>query len=140
MNILFKKLSPDSIIPTRGSPSSAGYDLYSVYDVTIGAGTRQLLKLGFSTKIPEGYYGHISDRSGVAWKKGLHTMGKIIDSDYRGEWGVILLNTNNEQVHIQKGERIAQVIFHKYYSFEFQEVEDLESSVRGEGGFGSTGV
>lgn len=139
MKILFKKFYYDVIKPTKGSSHAAGYDLYANYGVVIGAGTRQLIKLGFSTVIPEGYYGHISDRSGVAWKKGLHTMGKIVDSDYRGEWGVILLNTNNEQAHIEKGERIAQVIFHKYFDFDFEEVEDLEESQRGAGGFGSTG-
>lgn len=138
--IEFKKLRADAIVPTKGSEFAAGYDLYTIEPVVILPQTRVLVKLGFSTKIPENLYGHISDRSGLAWKKGLHCLGKIIDSDYLGEWGVILYNTNlTETVSLAAGDRIAQVIFHQYYNVNFKEVNELSETQRGEGGFGSTG-
>ena len=91
--------------------------------------------------IPTGYYGHISDRSGMALKKGAHCLGKIVDSSYRGEVGVIILNTDMyETIKIQKGDRIAQMIFKKYETVEFIEKQTLDKTERSESGYGSSGT
>jgi dUTP pyrophosphatase len=91
-------------------------------------------------EIPDGYYGRIAPRSGWALKYGIDTLAGVIDSDYRGEVGVILYNTDKEiPFNIKMGDRIAQIVFEKYYTFQIQETEILEFSKRGTGGFGSTG-
>lgn len=139
-HVFFKKLNPDAEAPTR-EYSDAGYDLYlSEEFLEIGPGERKIAKTGISIQIPEGFYGHISDRSGNAFKKGVHCLGKIIDPSYRGEVGVILYNTSTTTPAIfHKGNRVAQIIFKKFETPVFVEVQNLEDSQRGIGGFGSTG-
>jgi len=133
-----KKLSPDAILPVT-SVGNAGYDLYSIDDYTIDPGERKLIKTGICIEIPQGHYGHISDRSGMAYKFGAHCLGKIIDENYRGEIGIIILNTSKNTITIKKGERPAQIIFKKYERFGIQEVEELGESSRGDKGYGSSG-
>lgn len=151
MKIQIKKLSDNAIIPTRGSEGAAGYDLYSTENVDLYPSERYLFKTDISMVIPEGYYGKIAPRSGLAFKNGISVLGGIIDQDYRGNIGVILLNTqmidlDNEDgysaipVKITKNQRIAQIIFEKYYTAEFEEVDNLEDSSRGQNGYGSTGI
>lgn len=143
MVIKIKKLSENAIIPTRGSEFSAGYDLYSNESYSLAPGERKLFKTNISIKIPNGYYGRIAPRSGLAYKNGIDVLAGVIDEDYIGNIGVILLNTssgNQAFYHgIKENDRIAQIIFEKYHEAEFEEVENLEESSRADKGFGSTG-
>lgn len=141
-----KKLDPDAKIPTYGTSYSAGADLYALTNglVVVKPGQTMMIKTGIACEIPEGYVGLIYARSGLACKKGLAPANKVgvIDSDYRGEIMVALHNHNeegSEDVFVNKGDRIAQLVIMPYFMAEFNEVEELEETVRGEGGFGSTG-
>ena len=155
MIIQIKKLDDSGIMPTRGSDSSAGYDLYSTEDYVLAYGERRLFKTGISMKIPDGYYGRIAPRSGLAYKEGLDTMAGVIDSDYLGDIGVILINLKKEHfwyegdkltklegvpVEITKGMRIGQIIFEKHHEVYFHCVDELEQTSRGKSGLGSTGT
>lgn len=141
LNVFFKKLHERAIAPLSPTyEENAGYDLSCIEYVEIPPGERRLVKTGLAMEIPAGFYGHISDRSGNAWKKGVHCLGKIIDPSYRGEIGVILYNTSTTEPAIfHPGNRIAQIIIKKYEKVKFIEVNELMDSNRGEGGFGSTG-
>jgi dUTP pyrophosphatase len=140
MNIRIKLTNENAKVPSKTSPDEAGYDLYSSEDCIIKPMERRLVKTGVSLAIPYGYYGHISDRSGMALKKGAHCLGKIVDPTYRGEIGVIILNTDMfESIKIQKGDRMAQVIFKKYENVEFIQEAALDKTERDEKGFGSSG-
>lgn len=142
MNI--KKLNEKARIPTYGSAFAAGADLYACEagEVTIASGETKLIHTGIAMEIPEGLVGLIYARSGLASKKGLAPANKVgvIDSDYRGEIMVALHNHGTEEQTIADGERIAQIVFAPYYAAEFTVVEELNDTVRGEGGFGSTGT
>lgn len=134
-----KKLYPDSQLPIQGA-GNAGYDLFSYIDVTIPPGERRLIDCGIAVAIPEGYYMHISDRSGMAFKNGGHCLGKIVDETYRGSVGVVLLNTDKEKpIEVKKGDRPAQFVLKKYERFPIVEVTELPESQRNEKGFGSSG-
>ena len=138
MNI--KLLDPNSQIPTKATANSAGYDLYSCCNIIIYPLERMLVKTGISIEIPEGYYGRIAPRSGLALKNGIDVMAGVIDSDYRGEIGVILYNTDkNIPLHVKTGDRIAQLIIEKHFTFEMTIVDNVSISERADGGFGSTG-
>jgi dUTP pyrophosphatase len=137
--VFFKKLSERAKSPTKEG-GNAGYDLYAAETVEIPPLERRLVKTDIAVEIPCGLYGHISDRSGVALKAGLHCMGKIVDETYRGNVGVILYNTNSDRsVIIVQGDRPAQIIFKRYEEVIFSEVDRLEDSNRGDKGFGSSG-
>lgn len=142
-DVNIKKLNENAIIPTYGTEYAAGADLYACMDepVKIESGTTYFAKTGIAMEIPVGYVGLIYARSGLACKKGLAPANKVgvIDSDYRGEIMVALHNHSNEAVMIESGERIAQLVIAPYITATFNEVEELEDTVRGEGGFGSTG-
>lgn len=134
-----KKLYSDSQLPVQGA-GNAGYDLFSYIDVTIPPGERRLIDCGIAVAIPEGYYMHISDRSGMAFKNGGHCLGKIVDETYRGSVGVVLLNTDKEKpIEVKKGDRPAQFVLKKYERFPIVEVTELPESQRNEKGFGSSG-
>lgn len=138
MKISIKKLNENAIIPTRDY-GNAGYDLYATEDVIIAPGERRLIKTGIAMAIPIEWYGHISDRSGMAYKKGAHCLGKIIDPSYRKEIGIVLLNTDKkETLTVCKGDRPAQILFKQYGDFDFEEVEELDITDRGIG-WGSSG-
>lgn len=138
-----KKLDERAIIPTYGSANAAGADLYAVLDeeLTIAPGETKFVKTGLAYEIPEGYVGLMFARSGLSSKQGLAPATKVsvIDSDYRGELMVPLHNHSQEVRTISNGDRIAQMVFTPYIMADFEVVEQLEDSVRGEGGFGSTG-
>jgi len=145
LNISIKKLSSDAIVPMKAN-GDAGYDLYSAEEYILQPLERKLFKTNIAMSIPYGYYGRIADRSGNAFKRGLHVMGGVIDSTYRGDIGVILVNLNrlepgNEDycTVINKGDRIAQIIFEKYNDAKFVEVEELDQTIRNDSGFGSSG-
>lgn len=138
--IFIKKLSPLGIIPTQGTEYAAGYDLYAAEDATIYKVSRKLVKTNIAISIPDGYYGRIAPRSGLAYKNGIDVMAGVIDSDYRGDIGVILFNTDtNNDFSVKAGDRIAQIIIEKCYKVTWVESENLTDSARSQGGYGSTG-
>ena len=142
-SINIKKLTPNAIIPTYGSADAAGADLYACINenVTIAPGETYLVKTGLSMEIPVGFAGLIYARSGLSTKKGLAPANKVgvIDSDYRGEIMVALYNQSDKPQTIEPGERIAQMVITPFIQGIFNEVDELSDTVRGEGGFGSTG-
>jgi dUTP pyrophosphatase len=136
-----KLLSKEAKIPMRANPPDAGADLCSVEDFVLNPLERKAIATGISVEIPEGYYGRIAPRSGLAYKNGLDVLAGVVDSSYRGEIKVILFNTDKENsFEIKIGDRIAQLIIEDHFNFEFEISEDLSYTHRGEGGFGSTGV
>jgi dUTP pyrophosphatase len=138
MKLPIQKLEPSARIPTKGSVSAAGYDLYAVESCFIEKGHRATVKTGIAVAIPEGHYGRIAPRSGLAAKNGIDVLGGVIDADYRGELKVILQN-NGEFLRITDGDRIAQLIIERCYDAELVEFPELPPSDRGQGGLGSTG-
>lgn len=144
MEIKIKKLNENAIIPTRGSEYAAGYDLYACIDEPIIIVPHNTFKIGtgLSIEIPDGYFGAIFARSGLATKQGIRPANcvGVCDSDYRGEYIVALHNDTDIPKTIIPGERIAQLVVMPYLPIEFEEVEELSETKRGEGGFGSTGT
>jgi dUTP pyrophosphatase len=141
LNIEIKKLSENAIIPTQGTIYAAGYDLFAAEDAIIVCGSRKLIKTNISMAIPSGYYGRIAPRSGLAYKNGIDVLAGVIDSDYRGDIGVILYNTDkNIDFSVKQGDRIAQIIFETCYPATFSQKSILTDTARQAGGFGSTGV
>ncbi|KEF55018.1 deoxyuridine 5'-triphosphate nucleotidohydrolase [Exophiala aquamarina CBS 119918] len=138
--LLVKKLSPDATIPTRGSAFAAGYDLYASKPTTIPARGKALVSTDLSIATPEGTYGRVAPRSGLASKNFIDTGAGVIDADYRGEVKVLLFNHGEGAFEVKKGDRVAQLVLERIYTPEVMEVAELEESVRGAGGFGSTGV
>lgn len=142
--IEIKKLNENAIIPTYGTDFSAGADIYALIDggsVTIAPGQTKMINTGLAFAIPEGLVGLIVARSSLGTKRGLAPANKVgvIDCDYRGEVRVVLHNHSSEAQTIENGERIAQMLFVPYYAADFKLVDELDSTSRGEGGFGSTG-
>lgn len=142
-NINIKKLDEKAIIPKYGTEYSAGFDLYSVNDeeIVIPSHETVMIKTGLAMEIPEGFGGFIFARSGLASKKGLAPANKVgvVDADYRGEIMVALHNHTNEDKIIDAHERVAQMVIMPFVTANFIEVDDLSDTVRGSGGFGSTG-
>lgn len=140
MTILkIKLLNKDAKLPAYVQDDDAGFDLYSRQDKTLKPGRRHLFKLAISSAIPRGWFVLIRDRSGLAAGEGLHTLAGVIDSGYRGEWGVVLVNLGQRAVKIEKGDRIAQAILLPAARAKIVEAEKLPETRRGKGGFGSTG-
>ena len=127
------------MIPARANKTDAGYDLFSVESYTLKPLERKLFKTGIAIEIPSGHYGRVAPRSGLAFKRGLDVMAGVIDSGFRGEVGVILINLSNEEVYLIHGDRIAQLIIETCHQPAMIEVEELNDSSRAEKGFGSTG-
>lgn len=144
MKIDIKKLNDRAQLPTRGSEQAAGWDLYSNNEeaVNVEAHTTVMIGTGLSMAIPDGYFGAVYARSGLATKQGLRPANcvGVIDSDYRGELIVSLHNDTNERKIINPNERIAQLVVMPYLSVEFDEKDNLDETSRGEKGFGSTGL
>lgn len=142
--IEIKKLNDDAIIPTYGSIDAAGADLYACINETetILPHETKLIKTGIAMAIPKGLVGLVFARSGLASKRGLAPANKVgvIDADYRGEIMVALHNHTDKDETIEKNERIAQIAFVPYVKGEFEVVDELEETIRGNGGFGSTGT
>lgn len=141
--IKVKKLDSRAVIPTRGSVDAAGADLYALTDsdIVINPGETVLVHTGIALEIPSGWVGLVYARSGLSTKMGLAPANKVgvIDADYRGELMVSLYNQSGEVRTVPNGERIAQLVIAPYIPAVFEEVEELSDTVRGEGGFGSTG-
>ncbi len=142
--IAVKKLDERAVLPTYGSEFSAGADLYAVVDgeLRIPPQETRLVRTGLAMEIPEGYAGLIYARSGLASKRGLAPANKVgvVDADYRGEVMVALHNHSAIEQTIASGERIAQLVVAPFLKAEFSETETLSDTVRGAGGFGSTGT
>ena len=144
MQIKIKKVNPNAKIPTRGSDQAAGYDLYACLDtekITIPAHQTVKVQTGLSMAIPEGYFGAIFARSGLAAKQGLRPANcvGVIDSDYRGEFMVTLHNDTDEPKTVENHDRVAQLVVMPYMQIDFNETDSLDETERGAGGFGSTG-
>ncbi|KZM25560.1 dUTP diphosphatase [Ascochyta rabiei] len=132
-------LSEHATAPTKGSAFAAGHDLYSAKDTLIPARGRAIVATDISISVPVGTYARVAPRSGLAAKHGIDTMAGVIDADYRGPVGVILANLSDTDFEVKVGDRIAQLIVEKIAMPEVVVVQKLEDSVRGAGGFGSTG-
>ena len=141
MKINIKKLEPDAIIPTKGSDAAAGVDLYARSPLAIHPGCNGVVDTGLAIEIPDGYFGAIFARSGMAIRKGLRLANSVgvIDADYRGSLKVVLHNDTDIIRPVQEGDRIAQLVILPYEKIEFSEVEKLTDTERAGGGFGSTG-
>ncbi len=142
--IQVKKLKENAILPTYGSEYAAGADLYALPDeeIVIPAGETRFVHTGLAMEIPEGYAGLVYARSGLASKRGLAPANKVgvIDADYRGEIMVALHNHSAISQTIAAGERVAQLVVTPFLKAQFEETDELSSTVRGVGGFGSTGT
>lgn len=132
-------LDKDAIVPTKANRTDAGFDLYSIQQISIPAKHRTTIKTGVSFEMPSGIAGLIWPRSGLSVKQGIDVLAGVIDSGYRGEIIVCLYNTSDEVVEIKHGDRIAQIIFQEVPTVSLQLRESLGSSQRGSNGFGSTG-
>ena len=141
MKVNVKKLNENAKLPAYGSPSAAGADLYACGDHEVKAGETVFVHTGIAIELPAGTVGLIYARSGLACKQDLAPANKVgvIDCDYRGEIVVALHNHGKEPRHVAAGDRIAQLVIAPYYTAEFAEAETLSETVRGAGGFGSTG-
>ena len=144
MNIKIKRLTETAKIPTRGSDQAAGYDLYANIPgkLTLNPHTTVKIGTGLAIEIPDGYFGAILPRSGMATKQGLRPANSpgLCDSDYRGEYIVAMHNDSNLPQSIEPNERIAQLVVIPYLAVDFVEVDELSDTNRGSGGFGSTGT
>ncbi|CAH2355110.1 deoxyuridine 5'-triphosphate nucleotidohydrolase [[Candida] railenensis] len=133
--------SDKATLPTRGSALAAGYDIYSAEDSIVPGQGQALVSTDISIIVPVGTYGRVAPRSGLTVKHGISTGAGVIDADYRGEVKVALFNHSKKDFEIKKGDRIAQLVLEKIVNAEIREItqEELVTTERGEGGFGSTG-
>ncbi|XP_029808304.1 deoxyuridine 5'-triphosphate nucleotidohydrolase, mitochondrial isoform X4 [Suricata suricatta] len=139
MRLRFVRLSEHATAPTKGSARAAGYDLYSAYDYTVPPMEKALVKTDIQIALPSGCYGRVAPRSGLASKHFIDVGAGVIDEDYRGNVGVVLFNFGKEKFEVKKGDRIAQLICERIFYPEIEEVQVLDDTERGSGGFGSTG-
>lgn len=139
MNIQVKKLHPDATLPNIAHPGDAGCDLYAVEEVVLNPGERGQVPTGLALELPQGYVALIWDKSGVSHKGGIKTLGGVIDSGYRGEYKIGVINLSDQVYVFEKGHKVAQMLIQKVETPTFEEVTELSDTSRGEGGFGSTG-
>ena len=135
----FKQLDPRAVLPKRGSALAAGLDVCSIEDLRIEPKERVMARTGLAVAIPQGFYGRVAPRSGLAAKNGLDVLAGVIDSDYRGEVCCLLYNTGDETIKLPAGSKICQLIVEQIITPEAEWVIDLDETARGAGGFGSTG-
>ncbi len=139
MILKIKKLHLDAKVPSYAHHDDAGFDLYAVKDTLVKKGERIAVPTGIAMEIPEGYVGLVWDKSGIGIKEGIKTLGGVVDSAYRGEVLVGMINLSEKDYIFEKGHKVAQMIIQKKETVDFQEVEDLSDTTRGQKGFGSTG-
>ena len=136
----FKKLTSVAFTPTRATQKSAGYDSSAPYEHTVPKNGRICIVTDLAFQIPDGYYIRVAPRSGLALKRQVDVKAGVVDGDYRGNVGVVLKNDNpNEDFTVERGHRIAQAILTKIDTPELEEVYEFDDTIRGSGGFGSTG-
>lgn len=138
VNVKVKLLTQNAKLPSKATSGAAGFDLYAAEAVTIPSQGRRLIKTNVAMEIPAGFYGRIAPRSGLAFKHGLDVMAGVIDSDYRGDVGVILYNTDTAPFEVKAGDRIAQIIFEFAPEAAITD-SDLSDTSRGGQGYGHTG-
>lgn len=136
----FAKLTSNATAPSKGSKFAAGYDLFSAHDYEVLPRNKILAFTDIQVQVPHGHYGRVAPRSGLAVKHFIDVGAGVIDEDYRGNVGVVLFNFGSESFKVKRGDRIAQLICEKISYPEIEEVDSLDKSERGDGGFGSTGV
>ena len=134
------RLSPSAILPARASIGAAGYDLCSAKDSVVPARGKAIIPTDLSIAVPSGTYGRIAPRSGLAAKFHIDVGAGVIDSDYRGNVGVVLFNHAETDFAIKQGDRVAQLVIEVCLTPDVLEVTSLDATDRGEGGFGSTGI
>lgn len=141
MNIKLVKLDEAAKLPNYARPGDAGLDIYAIENLTIKPGEHKLVRTGFAIELPEGTEAQIRSRSGLALKRGISVLNSpgTVDSGYRGEIGVILINHGKEDFEIKPGSKIAQMVIVNFIRANIEAVESLSGSNRGEEGFGSTG-
>lgn len=137
MDLRFKKLHENAVLPERTHHDDAGLDLCSLQEVTLQPGERKALGTGIAMAIPSGYVGLIWDKSSVPFKYGVKTMGGVVDAQYRGEVKVLMINLSQEPVTFTVGQKLAQMVIQKVELLPVQEVSDLSETERGERGFGN---
>lgn len=140
LKIKIQKINPEIKIPGYAHTGDAGMDLYSAEYAVIKPGERKVVATGMKMEIPFGYVGLIWDKSGLASKNGLKIMGGVIDATYRGEVGVVIVNLGDQEYRVEKNTKIAQMLIQRVESAEIEEVKNLENTLRGDGGFGSSGL
>lgn len=136
----FVKISDKAQAPSKGFSLAAGYDLYSAADVKVAAQDKAVIPTDLKVAVPHGTYGRVASLSGLAAKYFIDVGAGVVDEDYRGPLGVVLFNHAHVPFQVKQGDRIAQLICEKIVYPELLEVEDLDETERGEGGFGSTGT
>ena len=140
MEIKFQKINKEAIIPTRANQDDAGFDLYCLEDKKLSAGQQYNFAIGLKSGIPDGYFVQINPKSGLAVKNGIDTLAGVIDSGFRGEWVVALINFGRKAYQFKKGDKIAQGILLPVPKVKIVEVRQIsDDSQRGEKGFGSSG-
>lgn len=139
VNVKVKRLRGDAVLPRYAHEGDAGMDLFSVEDCVVKKGERKLISTGISCELPPGYFASVRGKSGLAFKKGISILGGVIEWTYRGDYGVIVLNTGVEDFVVKAGDKIAQVVIAPVAQAEVVEVGSLGESVRGDGAWGSTG-
>lgn len=139
LNIPFRKLTSEAILPSRGTEEAIGLDLHASEFVLLEPGSRVAVKTGLSVSIPSGFYGRIAPRSGLALKQGVDVLAGVIDPDYRGEILCLLINHGTLPIEIQNGDRIAQLIIEQAALAHAVWFEELSLTQRNASGFGSTG-
>lgn len=139
MKIKVKKIHSGAKLPNYAHEGDAGMDIYSNESVKIRNGSISKVKTGVSIEIPDGYVGLVWDKSGIALS-GVHTLAGVVDSGYRGEVAIVLTNLSGDLYSVEKGQKIAQILVQKIESVNIEEVDKLDDTARGSGGFGSTGV
>jgi len=142
VEIKVKKLRDDAILPNYAHNGDAGMDVYSCESYTLQSLERKLFPTGLAFEVPKGFEMQIRPKSGLAFNHGISIVNTpgTLDSTYRGELGIILINTDKEPYEVKKGQKIAQIIIAKYEEAEIKQVDELSETERGEGGFGSTGL
>lgn len=140
MNLHIKKVHPDAKIPTFAHTTDAGMDFYVLEALTVAPMTRAQVGTGIAVQIPNGYVGLVWDKSGLSHKKGLKTLGGVIDAGYRGEVFIGVVNLGAEPITFEAGDKVAQMLIQKVEHPEIVEVEELGDADRGMGAFGSTGA
>merc|ERR1712212_1210947 len=136
----YAKLTENAFAPSKGSKLAAGFDLHSAYDYEIPAHGKVIAKTDLQIRVPDGTYGRVAPRSGLAAKHFIDIGAGVVDQDYTGNVGVVMFNHASTDFDIKKGDRIAQLICEKIEYPEIEEVASLNSTDRGAGGFGSTGT
>jgi len=140
LKVKIKKLQENVKLPSYAYFGDAGLDLYSLEDKVLSPGERHLFFLGFALEFSDGFVALVKDKGGPPTKFGLHTMGGVFDSSYRGEYNVILINLGQEPYQVEKGDKIAQLVIMPCERAEFEEVNELSQTSRGEGRMGSSGI